>query len=201
MRFGLADVATLSYTTAPDGLRVRALNPSPPGVFSFELGGFLPLPRGLDGLVEDLRPDGELARRSFGPGACLADRGGTTDHGIETDAHDGVAGDIPARSPCDAGLPLGTVRLVGLPIDHERLEVITLSGPPLVAIGAKGWAHDIDLMVGLSGDQEFGIHIAAVEQVRSGEEITQSGVVAGVVLTWVIRCGWPSSQVSVRCTL
>jgi hypothetical protein len=26
---------------------------------------------------------------------------------------------------------------------------------------------------------------------------TQSVVVAGVVRTWVMRCGWPSSQVSV----
>jgi hypothetical protein len=82
----------------------------------------------------------------------------------------------------------------------------------LVAIGLKGWAHDINLVDGLSGDQQLGIDITTVEQVHTGEEMTHGPVilnerahdtirVAGVVMTPVMRCGWPSSQVSVRCTL
>jgi hypothetical protein len=92
MCFGLADVATLAYATPPDGLGVRALNPGPPGVLGNELGGLLPSPSGLDSLVEDLRPDGELARRIFGLGARLTDRARTTGGGMEADAHDEVPG-------------------------------------------------------------------------------------------------------------
>jgi hypothetical protein len=39
-------------------LCVRALDPSPLGVLSFEGGGLLPLPCGLERLVVGLRPDG-----------------------------------------------------------------------------------------------------------------------------------------------
>ena len=151
---------------------MRPLNPGPPGILGGELGGLLPLPRGLDRLVMGLRPDGELARRIFGLGARLADRTGATGRGMETDAHHGIAGDIPAWRPSDAGLPLGTAGLLRLPIDHEGAQIIALARPPLVAIRPEGWADDVDLMRGLGGDEEFGIDIAAVEQVRAGEEIT-----------------------------
>jgi hypothetical protein len=62
MRFGLADVTTLSYATPPDSLGVRALNSGPLGILGRALGGLLPLPCGLDRLMVGLRPDGELAR-------------------------------------------------------------------------------------------------------------------------------------------
>ena len=57
-RFGLTDVAALSYATPPDGLRLRALDSGALGVLGGELGGLLPLPCGLDCLVMGLRPDG-----------------------------------------------------------------------------------------------------------------------------------------------
>jgi hypothetical protein len=44
---------------------------------------------------------------------------------------------------------------------------------PLRAIGAKGRAHHIDLMPGLGGDQELGIHIATIEQMCAGEEVAR----------------------------
>jgi len=77
----------------------------------------------------------------------------------------------------------------------------------------SGAYPNIDLVGSLSGDQEVRIRIATVEQVHAGEEITmgrllvdggsvtQSVVVAGVVSTWVMRCGWPAFQVSVKYTL
>ena len=102
---------------------MRALNPSPPGVLGRELGGLLPLPCGLDRLVMGLRPDGQLARGIFGLGARRADRTGATSRGMEPDAHHGVARDIPAWSPADAGVALGAARLVRLPIDAERAQV------------------------------------------------------------------------------
>jgi hypothetical protein len=105
-------------------------------------------------------------------------------------------------------MPLGTARLVCLPIDDKGLEVIALARQPLPAIGAKGWSKHIDLMLGLGGDQEIGIHIATIEQVGLGEQITSgpkscwmvgpmtlSGRVAGVVITCVMRSGWSTSQV------
>jgi hypothetical protein len=163
MRFGMAEVATVSCATPPDGLCVRALNPSPPRIFGCELGGVLPLPCGLDGPVLGLWPDGELARRMFSPGACLADRTRTTDRAIETDAHYRIAGDISAGRPSDAGLPLRTARLVRLLIDQEGTQVIPFPRLMLVAIGPKGRAHHINLMRSLGGDQELGIDIAAVK--------------------------------------
>jgi hypothetical protein len=81
------------------------------------------------------------------------------------------------------------------------------SCPPLMEIGPKGRADHVGLMRGVGGDEAFGIDIAAVEQVRAGEEVTRGQVSVdgrahhairhgrGVVRTWVMRCGWPSSQV------
>jgi hypothetical protein len=41
MRFGLAEVTTLSHATPPDSLGVRALNPGPLGILGRELGSLL----------------------------------------------------------------------------------------------------------------------------------------------------------------
>jgi hypothetical protein len=62
-------------------------------------------------------------------------------------------------------MPLGTARLLRLPIQDKGLQVITVSALMLSAIGPKGGAHHIDVMLAPCGDQEVGIHIAAVEQV------------------------------------
>ena len=121
LQMGLSqpDVAGPAQATAPDGLRVCPLDSGPPGILRFELDGLLPLPGGLDRLVVGLRPDRELERGVFGPGARLADRTDTTGGRIEADAHEGIAGSIPARGPLDTGMPLGTARLFGLPIHPE----------------------------------------------------------------------------------
>jgi hypothetical protein len=148
-RFGLTDVATLSYATPPDGLRLRALNPGAPGVLGGKRGRLLPSPCGLDRLVMGLRPHGELARRMFRPGARLADRTRTTGRSMGTDAHHGLAGDIPAWCPSNAGLPLGTAGLLRLPVDDEGAQIIALTRPPLVTIRPEGWAHDINPVDGL----------------------------------------------------
>ena len=204
MRFGVAPIAAASYATASDGLRGRALNAGPPGVLGHELRGLLPLPCGLDRLVLGLRPDGKLARRLVGLGARLADRTGATSRAMEADRHDRIARNIPPWRPSDAGVSLGAARLLGFPIDPARAQVIAFSCPTLVAIGAKGRAYDIDLMVGLSGDQECGRHIAAVEQVHVGEEIARGSVILDDRTHDTIRggrrCGHDASH-EVRLTL
>jgi hypothetical protein len=101
---------------------MRTLNPGPLGVLGGELGGILPVSGGLDGLMVGLRPHRQLGRRVFGPGAYLAGRARATGRGIETGAHDGVPGDIPARGPLDTTMPLRTVRLLRLPINHAAAE-------------------------------------------------------------------------------
>jgi hypothetical protein len=77
-----------------------------------------------------------------------------------------------SRPPIDAGMALGTVRLLGVPIDDKGLQVIALARPSLPGIGPKGWPDDIDLVRGLGGNQEVGIDIAAVEEVRARQQIT-----------------------------
>jgi hypothetical protein len=176
-RFGVTDVATLSYTTPPDGLRLRALNPGPLGILGCELGSLLPLPCSLDRLVIGLRPDGELARCIFGLGARLADRTRPTGCRMKTDAHHGIARDIPAWRPSNTGLPLGTVGLLRLPVDDKGTQIIALVCPPLVAIRPEGWAHDINLVDGLSSDEQLGIDIATIEQVYTGEEMARGQVI------------------------
>jgi hypothetical protein len=88
---------------------MRALNPGPLGILSFELSRLLPLPRDLDRLVVDLRPDRELAGSVFRPGTRPAGWTDTTGRGIKTDAHDGITGDIPSRSPFDTRSCLQTL--------------------------------------------------------------------------------------------
>jgi hypothetical protein len=51
MRLGQSEILGPAQATASDGLHVRAFDPRPPGVLGGELGGLLPLPCGLDGLV------------------------------------------------------------------------------------------------------------------------------------------------------
>ena len=80
-------------------------------------------------------------------------------------------------------------------------------------IGPKGRADHVGLMRGVGGDEAFGIDIAAVEQVRAGEEVTRGKVILDEGAHDTIRGGrrrrhdagnemWlPSSQVSVRWTL
>jgi hypothetical protein len=149
MCFGVADVTTLAQATPPDGLRLRALNSGALGVLGGELGGLLPLPCGLDRLVMGLRPDGELPRRIFGLGARRADWTGAAGRGMEPDAHHGIARDIPAWRPSEAGLPLGTAGVLRLPVNDEGAQIIALACPPLVVIRPKRGADHVDLMLGV----------------------------------------------------
>jgi hypothetical protein len=60
-------------------------------------------------------------------------------------------------------MPLGTVRLPGLPIQDKGLQVVALPGLMLPAIGPKGRAHHIDVILTLCGDEELRVHITAIE--------------------------------------
>src|SRR5262245_34806519 len=111
-----------------------------------------------------LQSDGELPRGVFRRGAHLTGGTRTTGGPVKTDAHDGIAGRIPARRPFDTGVPLGTARLLCLPIDAKSLKAIALSDLVLPTAGPKRGPHHIDLVLTLRRDQEIGIHVAAVEE-------------------------------------
>jgi hypothetical protein len=111
------------------------------------------------------------------PRAGLAGRADLTRGPIKTDAHDRVAGNIPARGPSHTRLPLGTAGPVRLPIHHEGLEVIPLACQPWPAIRPKGGPDHINLTRCLGGDEALRIHIAAVEHVGAWQEITPGEVV------------------------
>jgi hypothetical protein len=165
-------VPTPAQIEASRALREATLDPCTQGVLGFELRGLLALPRGLDRLVVGLGPDGELAWGVFRRGTRSTGRTCATGGPVEPDANDRIPRDIVSRPPVDAGMPLGTVRLLGLPIDDKGLEVIALPSPPLPAVGPKGWPNHLNLMLGLRGDQEVRIVIAAVEEVYAWEDIT-----------------------------
>jgi hypothetical protein len=170
------DVATSAQIKAPLALREATLHPGPQGVLGFELRGFLSLSGGLDGLVVGLQPDGELPWGVFRRGARRTGGTRATRGPVKPDANDRIARDVVPWPPVDTGMTLGTARLLGLPIDDEGLEVIALPFPPLPAVGPERRTDHIDLMLGLRGDQEVRIDIAAVQQVRAREKLSMREV-------------------------
>ena len=110
-----------------------------------------------------LGPDRELPWGVFRRGAHLTGGTGATGGPVKPDPKDRIARDIVAWRPFDTGMSLGTVGLLGVPIQDKGLQVIAVCDLMLPAIGPKGRSDDIDLVLLLRGDQEVGIHIAAVE--------------------------------------
>jgi hypothetical protein len=74
-------------------------------------------------------------------------------------------------------MALRTVRLLGIPVQDKGLQIVALAGLMLPAIGAEGGPHHSDLMLGLGRHQEVGIHIAAVEQVGSRQQVPGGSIV------------------------
>jgi hypothetical protein len=148
-----AKIPTLAKIKASYPLRETALNSHTQGILCGERRCLLALPRRLERLVVGLQPDGELAWGSSRRGTRLAGGARVTRGPVEPEADDRVARDIMSRPPIDARMALGTVRLLGVPIDDTGLQVIALVRPSLPAIGPKGRPDDIDLVPGLGGDQ------------------------------------------------
>jgi hypothetical protein len=132
------DVPTPAQIEALRALREAALDPCPQGVLGFELWRLLALARGLDRLVVGLQSNRELAWGSSRRSTCQAGGARTTRGPDEPDADDRVARDIVARPSIDAGMTLGTVRLLRVPIDDKDLQVIALASLSLPAIRPKG---------------------------------------------------------------
>jgi hypothetical protein len=82
---------------------------------------------------------------------------------MEPEAHHGIARDIPAWRPSEAGVSRGTAGVWRRPIDHDGTPIIALARPPLMAIRPTGRADHVDLMLGVGRDESFGIHIPAIE--------------------------------------
>ena len=59
----------------------------------------------------------------------------------------------------------------------------------LSAIGPKGGAHHINVILALCGDQEIGIHIAAVEHMGAGQQLPGGSVVRDRRPHYAVRRG------------
>src|SRR5882724_5486470 len=106
------DVPTPAQINASRALREATLDPCPQGVLGFELWRLLALPRGLDRLVVVLQPDRELAWGAFRRG---------TRRSVKPNGNHGIARHVASRPPVDAGMALGTARLLGVPIQDKGL--------------------------------------------------------------------------------
>jgi hypothetical protein len=174
-----------------DPWREAALHPRPQGILRCERGGLLAVARGLARLMVCLQPDGELPwgvlRGGTGPtGGARPTRGP-----VNPEADSRVARDVVSRPPMDASMPLGTARLLGLPSDAKGLEGIACPCPPLPPVGPKRRANHSDPLLGLGGDPEVRIDIAAVEQVDAWEATTVGSVVLdGGAHDAIWRGGW-----------
>jgi hypothetical protein len=100
-----------------------------------------------------LRADRQLAGRPVCGGAVPAGGTRATNGPVKPDADDRIARDLVSRPPVDAGMSLGTVRLLGLPLEDNGLQVIALPFPPLPTLGPKRRTHHLDLMRRPGGDQ------------------------------------------------
>jgi hypothetical protein len=131
-------VSTPAEIKAPRALREATLDPRPQGILGFKRRRLLALPRGLERLMVGLRADRQLAGSRLCGGTGPA--GGTRATGgpVKPDANDRIPRHIASRPPVDTGMALGTVRLLGLPIQHEGLQVIAFPFPPLPAVGQGG---------------------------------------------------------------
>lgn len=167
---------TPAQIEASRALRETALHSCPQGRLGGELRRLLAVPRGLECLVVRLQPDGEVAWSASWGGARLAGKAPTTRGAIDPEAPHGVARDLMARSPMDAGLSLGTARLLGLSLDDTGLEVVASPFPPLPTVGAKRRPNHLERMRGLGRDQQVRIDSPAVEPVAAWEEMTMGEV-------------------------
>jgi hypothetical protein len=171
------DVSTAAQINASRALREATLDPCPQGVWGFEFRRLLALPRGLDGLVVGVQPDRELAWGAFRRGTRRAGGARTTSRSVKPNANHGIARRVVSRPPVDAGMALGTARLLGVPIQDKGLSIVALAGVMWPAIGADGGPHPIDLMLGLGRHQAVGIPRAAVKQVGSRQQLLGGSIV------------------------
>ena len=102
-------------------MRARALHSRPEGILDFEGRRLLTLACGLERLVVGLGPDRELPGGIVRRGADQPGGAGATGGPVKPDAHDGIPGHITAGRPFDTCLPLVTVGLLGVPIQHKGL--------------------------------------------------------------------------------
>lgn len=85
---------------------------------------------------------------------------------------DDLVGSVVDRScPAEAFVSLGARGLLVFPIDEEviGIEAHLLIGLPLMV--PAGWTQQVDLVVLLALDQQFGIHIARIDNMLVWQEL------------------------------
>ena len=75
-----------------------------------------------------------------------------------------------SRSPFHTGVALGTMRLLGRPIESKSLDTLALAGAMLATIGAQRRTDHVNVMQVLGTGEALGIPIATVEYRRAREQ-------------------------------
>src|SRR5215471_19995836 len=124
--FWQSPIAILPQSKGADALRERPFDTCSLVVLGFPFLRALLLPYSLEGLMLDLRAQGQMTGRRLCLGAQRTTLTVPTVLVGELDAHDGILPPILARAPCGAGFAPGAGHLLGLPVDVELTEVIGL---------------------------------------------------------------------------
>src|SRR5262249_49880945 len=121
---------------------------------------------GLQGIVLRLWSDRDRAAHMANRLRAELQAGtGLTVFRREFNLDDLVGAVVDGWGPATARVSLGAGRLLLLPIDEKviSIEAFLLTGLPLMI--AAGWTHQIDLVVLLALEQQFGIHIPGIDNV------------------------------------
>jgi len=128
-----ANVAATPQLKAPCALGEGAFYTGPQRILFLERGRGLTFMGRLDGLMEDLRFYGNLARVLARRGTRWARRTRLTRGFVKSDADHGMPLLTVPGCPFDTAVSLGTVCLLGFPIDREGMHVVPLAFSPLTA--------------------------------------------------------------------
>ena len=91
--------------------------------------------------------------------------------GGEFDFDDLVGSVADSRSPTTARVSRWAGGLLAFPIDEKviSIEALLLTGLPLMV--PAGWTHQVDLVVLLTVNQQFGIHITGIHNMLIWQEV------------------------------
>jgi hypothetical protein len=110
-------------------------------------------------------PDADRSPR----GTCTVDAAGA---GLaitlrEFDLDDRIVTLIEDRCPTATPLPHGTQGLLLLPVDHKMAGIESLSRSSLPSVIRPGRAYQVHAVLALTGDEQFGIQVAGIDNVQA----------------------------------
>src|SRR5581483_5252907 len=133
----------------------------------FKFFSLLSLTSSMEGKMRFLPPHREGS--AFGLGTVSTHRTGSTNRKTKLD-RDNLLIARPGGCPTATGLPLRAVGLLLVPIDREISQSVAIALSRLPPIILRRWTHQIHVIVFLTGQQRFRIHLSGIHQVLLWEE-------------------------------